>query len=81
MKWMIEVGSVPDTVTVSGNCVFTGEIYAVKDIPKAQWDAFQKDTLAQRAFPLMSADDREFLISGISPNGWSECMGEERDEY
>lgn len=31
----------------------------------------------QDAFPYLSADDREFLISGMSPEGWDETFPEE----
>jgi len=75
MKWSVEAGNKSNTVTVSGNCVFTGKPYAVRDIPKEQWEAFQNGKLAQNAFVGMNADDREFLISGISPEGWEGTFG------
>ena len=31
----------------------------------------------QDAFPYLSADDREFLISGMSPEGWDATFREE----
>jgi len=65
------------SVNVSGHCVFTGTPYIVRNIPEAQWQKYLNGELVQRAFPTMSADDREFLISGISPAGWKETFGDE----
>ena len=31
----------------------------------------------QDAFPYLSSDDREFLISGMSPEGWEETFGKD----
>lgn len=36
----------------------------------AHWLA-TKDKLVQEAFPNMNADDREFLITGITPEEWA----------
>ena len=33
--------------------------------------------LIQVALPELNADDREFLISGFSPEGWDEIYGKE----
>ncbi len=32
--------------------------------------------MAQNEFPLMSAGDREFLITGLTPAEWDRLMGE-----
>ena len=42
------------------------------DITPAQYTQYLSGTLAQLAFPHLSADDREFLISGITPEEWRE---------
>lgn len=68
------------SVNVSGHCVFTGVHYTVRNIPEAQWQKYLGGELVQRAFPTMSRDDREFLISGISPTGWKETFKEEPEE-
>lgn len=36
-----------------------------------------KSGLAQEAFPHLSADEREFIISGIHPDEWNELFGNE----
>jgi hypothetical protein len=39
-----------------------------------------KHSLVQSAFPEMSADDREFLISGITPAKWNEMFPKEEQD-
>lgn len=34
----------------------------------------------QNAFPHLSADDREFLISGVTPDEWDNAFGDYDDE-
>lgn len=38
------------------------------------------NTLIQVAFPLLTPDEREFLISGVTPEEWDELFGEDDDE-
>ena len=64
-----------DNVTrVFGPCVFTGEEYSCT-VPTDGLVRFVAGELAQVAMPTVSADDREFLISGISPEGWKRTFG------
>ena len=44
------------------------------DITPKQYTEYLSGTLAQLAFPHLSADDREFLISGITPEEWAEFV-------
>lgn len=58
-----------------------------RDIPitQAQLDAWQlrhfvwrkTGVLIQDVFPQLSADDREFLMTGITPEEWDEHFSEE----
>jgi hypothetical protein len=51
----------------------TGEINTRDlDITPKQYTQYLSGTLAQLAFPHLSADDREFLITGITPEEWRE---------
>ena len=34
----------------------------------------------QNAFPHLSADDREFLVSGITPEEWNDAFGEDSED-
>ena len=36
--------------------------------------------LAQEAFPDLSLDEREFIISGIHPTEWEQLFGKENEE-
>ena len=36
--------------------------------------------LVQDAFPQLSDDEREFLITGITPEEWEKYMGSDEDE-
>ena len=62
------------TARVSGKCKFTGEEYSCI-VPTAGLARFMRGEAAQTALPTVSADDREFLISGISPAGWTQTFG------
>lgn len=63
-----------DRCRLTGRCVITGEQYSVETI-NSHVEAYQNGALAQDAFPDLGTDDREFLISGTSPQGWKEVFG------
>lgn len=44
-------------------------------IPLLAWQAMEGGELIQNALPNISSDDREFLISGMSPEGWEKLFG------
>ncbi len=63
------------TVTIKGKCVFIKEEYSCT-VPKQGLLAYlDKGLRIQDAMPTVSADDREFIISGISPKGWEQTFG------
>ena len=62
------------TVTISGKCVFIGEKYSVT-VNENEYNKWVNGELIQRAMPNVSVEDREFLISGISPKGWKKTFG------
>lgn len=54
------------------------------DLPVTQedYDAWMKGALIQNAMPYLSADDREFIMTGITAEEWDETMTEwEVDDY
>ena len=53
----------------TGPCVVTGKPYSVT-VKADELFAYRQGQLAQNAFKSLSAGDREFLISGTSPEGW-----------
>jgi hypothetical protein len=60
-----------ETCTIIGTCILTGKPYTVV-VKTSELQKWQNGELIQKAMPDVSIDDREFLISGISPSGFSE---------
>jgi hypothetical protein len=46
----------------------------------ARLEAERTRPLVQDAFPQLSDDEREFIITGITPEEWNEFMGSDDDE-
>ncbi len=42
------------------------------DITQEQYDAWRKGLLIQDAMPNLTAAEREFLVSGMTPDEWAE---------
>lgn len=57
------------TYTFIGPCVKTGKEVSVT-VPAEGLFKFRQGEYIQNAFPELSTDDREFLISGLSKEGW-----------
>jgi hypothetical protein len=57
----------PGVLVASGTCVFTQKLYTTARFPKAEYDAWVAGAFIQDAMASVSADDREFLLTGISP--------------
>jgi len=52
--------------------IITGiERHMSLDVTQEQFDRYQAGELVQNAFPHLSADEREFIISGITPEEWA----------
>jgi len=56
--------------------MFSGVAHTL-DIPvtQEQLDDWREGTLIQNAMPNLSPDDREFLMTGMTPDEWEEMMG------
>jgi len=50
--------------------------FAELAITKEQVTAFSNGTKVQHAFPNLSMEEREFLLSGIVPEEWNEAFGD-----
>jgi hypothetical protein len=59
-------------------CPLSGEIKH-QDIPvtQEQLDAWRSGALIQNAMPQLSADEREFIMTGITPDVWEELFAED----
>lgn len=60
-------------------CPFCGEAHDVAVNEADYWD-WQDGKCAQDAFPYLSADEREMLISGICPDCWDRMFPPEEEE-
>jgi hypothetical protein len=50
------------------------------DITQEQIDAFQNGAKVQDAFPNLTDDEREFILTGMSPEEWDATVPEEDEE-
>jgi len=74
------LGPFGGTVTIGGNCLVTGKLYSVI-VKDEDLEAYlNMQGYAQELFLYLSADDREFIISGTSPEGWHKVFGTETEE-
>ena len=47
------------------------------DVTAEQMEDWKNGNAIQNAMPNISADDREFIMTGITPEEWSDTFGEE----
>lgn len=65
---------------IVGPCVCHGKDYKTAPVTKEQYESYYRNgDLVQKAFPTLSSDDREFIISGYCPKGWKELYGTEEE--
>src|SRR4051812_47774549 len=67
------------TYTFTGPCVITGRSYSVT-VPGEGLYKYRQGEFIQDAFPDLPKDDREFLMSGLSPEGWAIAFPPELDD-
>ena len=69
-------------IRLSGPCVVTGREHSVVVSREGVLAYFERGVNAREAFPDLAKADREFLISGTSPEGWEMLFGyaQESDE-
>ena len=56
-------------LTLKTICPFCGETHFVQ-VKETDYWRYANGTMVQDAFPYLSADEREMLISGICPECW-----------
>lgn len=55
---------------------FTGKVHTCEiDVTEAQLKAWEDGQLIQDAMPHLSADDREFIKTGITTEEWNNVFG------
>lgn len=65
-------------VTIITRCPFCGHANEV-EVNEMDYLDWSDGELAQVAFPYLSADEREMLISGICPTCWDEMFGSDEE--
>lgn len=63
-----------DKVTIKVKCPKCGKTYYLHVYPE-DWKNYQEGMLVQDAFPYLSADERELLLSKICPDCWDKLFG------
>ena len=62
---------------VTKTSMFTGKTHTREiDVTDAQIDAWQQGGLIQDVMPHLSPDDREFLMTGVTPEEWANAFGQ-----
>ena len=62
----------------TGHCVITNKNYTVK-VPAKELFDYRQGQYIQVALNSVSAEDREFLMTGYSPEGWKQVFYDEDD--
>lgn len=50
------------------------------DVTKEQLDKFNAGAYIQDVFPHLTAGEREFILTGVTPEEWDAVMGSEDDD-
>ena len=67
-------------VTVITTCPFCGRANEI-EVNEDDYLDWQDGMLVQDAFPYLSANEREMLVSGICPTCWDSTFGGEGDDH
>ena len=70
----------PNKIRIFGLCSVTDKEYSVK-VGFDDWKDWQSGALVQDAFPYLTADQREYLISGFTPAEWDRTFEDVEDSY
>lgn len=55
---------------------FSGNLNTMDlDVTEAQLERWNNGELIQDVFPHLTADEREFIMTGITPEEWDEAFG------
>ena len=61
-------------------CPFCGTINYIQ-VEESDYNDYVNGKLAQDAFPYLSSDERELLISGVCSSCWKGLFSEEEEDY
>lgn len=68
-----------DTISVRTKRCFSCATTSVVVLDRAAFEAWQSGTFVQVAFPHLSAEDRELLISGTHPACWDAMFADNEE--
>ena len=63
----------------TGTCLITKKKHSVT-VPGPELYAYNQGKHIQDAMPSVSPEDREFLMSGYSPEGWKQVFGGQQNK-
>lgn len=67
-------------MTITRTNPLTGKInFLSLDITEEQIHSWHNGELIQEAMPNLTTDEREFIMTGITPDSWSKLFGDEED--
>lgn len=49
----------------------------IMEVNRKEWEAWKKGAFIQDAFPLLSPDEREMILSGTHPECWDKLFSED----
>jgi hypothetical protein len=65
-------------ILITRKSILSGKVHAMSlPITEEQYTAWEQGTLVQDAMPHLTPDEREFIMTGITPEEWAETFGEE----
>lgn len=68
-------------MVITRTSMITGREHTLDlDVTQEQIDAYKRGMLAQHAFPNLSADDREFFMTGVTAEEWAAVFPPEEDK-
>jgi hypothetical protein len=62
-------------ITKTGICEVTGNVYSIS-FAESAYNAWQEGELIQNAFPNLSEDEREFIMTDITPSEWQKLFND-----
>jgi hypothetical protein len=66
---------------ITRKSAFTNNVHTMDiNVTQEQLSAWESGTLIQNAMPHLSVDEREFIMTGITPQEWEDAFGGSEDE-
>lgn len=67
--------TIPARTTFRKRCSVTGELYEIT-VEHAEFRRWLQGELVQKVFPMLRPEQREILMTGITPAEWSQLFPE-----